>query len=781
MTDRFSPGAQRVLSCSLAFARELGHSYLGSEHILLALFEEKDSFAFKRLSLCGANAEKTKNLLIQSVGKGTRSADCVTDVTPSARKIIESSAANAEKRYSENISTDDIFYALISEKSSTAMRLLSLQGCRTSELSKDICENKVVQEPNDFAKKKIKKSDERLPGLMRFAKNISEEAENASFDPLIGREKEINRILQILARRSKNNPCLIGDPGVGKTAIIEGLALRIAEGRLPECLRELRIYSLDLPSMIAGAKYRGDFEERLKQVMDEVSRNPNIVLFIDELHTVIGAGSAEGAIDAANIIKPALARGRIKLIGATTLTEYRKHIEKDPAFERRFQVVNVSEPTPKETFSILCGLREKYEKHHNIVIEDSAIRAAVELSDLYINDRFFPDKAIDLLDESAARVSISEHMDLRICENSREVLRMAFGDGYSRSQSGVSLEVREKGSSVLADVDIAETLTQWTGIPINKIREKDMRDLFSLESRLSSRIVGQECAIKKICSAIRRSQTGVRDRSRPVGSFIFAGPTGVGKTALAKALASELFDRPDALIRLDMSEYSEAHSVSRIIGSPPGYVGFGDGGQLTERVRRNPHCVILFDELEKAHRDVFELLLQIMDDGFLSDSCGRRVNFRSSVIIMTTNLCADISKRSGRSLGFVQGEGDAETLIYSELRKVFSPEFLSRPDALLLFSPLTRAELEKICKMRLDILSKRLAENGTDILFEDSCAHFIVSGLKAEGGARGIARDISEKIEDPLSLFLLSDGISKSTGIRALVSNGEILFEHRKA
>ena len=778
MTDRFSLGAQRVLSGALAFAREFGHSYLGSEHILLALFEEKESIAYKRLTLCGASAEKTKNHLMQNIGKGERSADCVTDVTPNARKIIESSAASAEKRFSDEISSDDLFYALINEKNTGAMRLLSIQGCKIGELSKDLYEARIAQESTDFSKKKNKKSEERMPGLMRFAKNISEEAESSSFDPLIGRENEICRIMQILARRTKNNPCLVGDPGVGKTAIVEGLARRIAQGQVPDMLKDLRIYSLDLPSMIAGAKYRGDFEERLKQVIDEVSRNRSVVLFIDELHTVIGAGSAEGAIDAANIIKPALARGKIKLIGATTLEEYRKHIEKDPAFERRFQIVSVREPSVDETISILTGLREKYENHHRLKIEDSAIRAAAELSGLYINDRFFPDKAIDLIDESAARVSIQDSSSEDVLKNSREVLKMAFGKSSSSGHSAISLGVRELSSrSVLTEEDITETLTEWTGIPIKRLCENEYHKLSSLESQLKKQVIGQDVVIEKICSTIRRSKIGMQDNTRPIGSFIFAGPTGVGKTELAKALSNALYGSSGALVRLDMSEYSEPHSISRLIGSPPGYVGFGDGGQLTEKVRRNPHCRVLFDEIEKAHRDVFQLLLQILDEGSLNDSCGRKVNFKSTIIILTTNLGAQISQKGNRSLGFLQNSSDTDSLVYEALRGVFSPEFLSRPDAVLLFSALSQNDLRIICEKRLEDLRKRLAHTGIDITFENSCSDLIVSLLKKENGARDVRKKIIYSVEDPLSLFIISDKYTSGNRIRAFAYGDKISFD----
>ncbi|MBP3333809.1 MAG: ATP-dependent Clp protease ATP-binding subunit [Clostridia bacterium] len=782
MVDRFSVSAQRVLSNSLAFARELGHTYIGTEHILLAILNEKSSLAYKFLSSLGIKEEKTRQLIVEFAGKGERSADCVSDMTPLTKEVIEQSARIAEKEGESEVTTEIILFAIANTKSSTAVKLLSSQGCKVSDLCRILEEKRQsVSESSAPQAKKVRRFEERMPNLERFARNITLEAEQKAFDPVIGREAETERIMRILIRRTKNNPCLIGEPGVGKTAIVEGLASLIAEGNAPEQLDGVQIFALDLPSMLAGAKYRGDFEERMKLVTDEASRNPSIILFIDEIHTIIGAGSAEGAIDAANIIKPALARGKIKMIGATTLEEYRKHIEKDSAFERRFQPVTISEPSIEDSMRILYGLREKYEAHHKIKISDSAIEAAVKLSSTYINDRFLPDKAIDLIDESLARVQIEIKKERSIQKESEKVLRLAF------CESAQSYDTQRSASSFLKSVssdddvraiekeDIARTVAEWTGIPLSKLDSENR--ILNLESVLKSRIFGQDEAIDKVVSALQRAKTCVRDISRPIATFLFTGPSGVGKTELAKALASALYNSESSLIRLDMSEYSEAHSISRIIGSPPGYVGYDDGGQLTEKVRRNPHHIILFDEIEKAHRNIFDLLLQVMDEGLLCDSRGRKVSFRNTVIIMTSNVGAQSGSSVQSRLGFIPSVSEQGKYVEGKLREVFSSEFLSRPDEIVIFRSLDYDSIFKISEKMLNELSSRIYENESiSVSFDQSVARHIADIIRCEKSARDIRRAIISKVEGPLSLFMLTKGVSQCEHIRALCENGDILF-----
>lgn len=781
MTDRFSLSAQKILGLSLAISRELGHTYVGSEHFLLAFLCDKNSRYAKILIGAGADFEKTRELVIERTGKGERSADCVNEISPSARRILENASDLAKKDRENEVGADLLFSSLIREKGCSAHSLLSFQGCKVSELH-SLCEGVFHAEYSESPKnaKKSRKGDEKLHTLQKYAQNISSITKSGEFDPLIGRDSEIERVIGILMRRTKNNPCLIGDPGVGKTAIVEELARRIAEGCVPDELCDVQIYSLDLPSMLAGAKYRGDFEERMKLVIEEVSKNPSVILFIDELHTLIGAGSAEGAIDAANIIKPALARSKIKIIGATTIEEYRRHIEKDAALERRFQSVSIREPSVEESIEILKGLRQKYEAHHGLTISDSAIEASVKLSYAYISDRFLPDKAIDLLDESAARVKINARYGSCAARDCQSVLRLALGEGADAFKSSVGTALLSPTEACVGENDVAKTLTEWTGIPVKKLGSDEQIHLINLEKSLKEKIIGQDEALRKVCSAIRRSKTGVRDPSRPLASFIFTGPSGVGKTSLAKALASELYGSEKALIRLDMSEYCEPNSISRLIGSPPGYIGYDDAGQLTERVRRNPHHIILFDELEKAHRDVFELLLQIMDEGELSDSHGRRVSFRNSVIIMTSNVGADLSVSGGRA-GFISvGNTETDSLVKDKLKEVFSPEFLGRPDEIILFRELDRSSLLKICETMLIGLRKRLRESGTAFEFSGDVCKMIAESCGAHSGARDVRRSVSRLLETPLSLFLLSEGFEDSDVICAFIDEGRLRLVKEK-
>lgn len=778
MTDRFSLPAQKILGLSLALARELGHTYIGSEHLLLAFLCDGTSQYTKVLVGAGANFEKTKELIIERTGRGERSADCVSEISPSAKRILENSSAAAKKEGAVEVGADMLFCALMKEKGCTAHSLLSFQGCKMSEIyqaSESVSYPEYTE--NTKSAKKGRKIDDKLPSLQKFAQNISSVTKCGEFDPLIGREQEIDRVMRILMRRTKNNPCLIGDPGVGKTAIVEGLARRIAEGNVPSELSDMQIYSLDLPSMLAGAKYRGDFEERMKLVIEEASKNPSVILFIDELHTIIGAGAAEGAIDAANIIKPALARSKIKIIGATTLEEYRRHIEKDAAFERRFQSVNVREPNTQESISILKGLRKNYEAYHGVTISDEAIEAAVKLSYTYISDRFLPDKAIDLMDESAARVKINACYRSHDTYDSQSVLRLAMGEKILVGGS-IGTAVLSRGDNLyVSEHDIASTLTEWTGIPTHKLSSDDEFRLINLESALKMRVIGQNDALRRVCSAIRRSKTGVRDPSRPLASFIFTGPSGVGKTSLAKALAYELYGNEKALIRLDMSEYCEPNSVSRLIGSPPGYIGYDDAGQLSEKVRRNPHHIVLFDEIEKAHRDVFDLLLQIMDEGELCDSHGRKINFRNTIIIMTSNVGAELLLSSTGKAGFLTGENiSSEDRVYGKLKEVFSPEFLGRPDDIILFRSLDHHSVLEIGKKMLDEFKSRLCENGFDIEFSEDIYRYIAESCIGRSGAREIRRSIATLVETPLSLFMLSEKICNGDVIRAYIDGKTVRF-----
>ena len=787
MVDRFSPSAQRILNNSLAFARELGHSYIGTEHILLAMLNYKSSPVSRILTSHGASEEKTYQKITDLVGKGERSADCVSDMTPITRSVIAEAAKIAEKEGEGEVSDIIILLALIKAKNATAVKLLSSQGCKVNELCREL-EVKVKQsgaEHNSSQTKRSLKTEERLPNLEKFARNLTAEAVKSSFDPVIGRESETARIMRILIRRTKNNPCLIGEPGVGKTAIVEGLAQMIAEGNVPSELSDIQIFSLDLPSMLAGAKYRGDFEERMKLVIDEVSKRPNIILFIDELHTIIGAGSAEGAIDAANILKPALARGKIKLIGATTLDEYRKHIEKDSAFERRFQSVNISEPSSTEAIRILRGIREKYESHHKIRISDSAIKEAVKLSERYITDRFLPDKAIDLIDESLARVKIERQnaefdrqriLNLAFCESGRQI-----GNTDSPVSILDKIDCENDYTDTVSADDIIKTLSEWTGIPLSVLGKENENTDTSLEEIIKSRIFGQDDAIKKVADVIRRSRTCLRDLSKPIASLLFTGPTGVGKTEFAKALAEALYGSEDALIRLDMSEYCEAHSISRLIGSPPGYIGYDDGGQLCEKVRRNPHHIILFDEIEKAHRDIFNLMLQIMDEGILCDSRGRKISFKNTVIIMTSNIASLAKGSSSNPLGFVANGFNDNTYVTDKLREVFSSEFLSRPDEIIVFKPLNRDTILKISENMLKKLEKRISSNeNIAVRFDDSVAQHIADYAKCENGARDVRRAIITEVESPLSLLLLEKRVSPSELVLMSFKNGNILFERQE-
>ena len=811
MANKFTPKAQYALNVALSSASDLGHSYIGSEHLLLGLISTPDSAAAKILLGRGVKLEGVKKTIIEISGIGSPDIVSPSDMTPRTKKIIEGSAYESMKLGQSYIGTEHLLLSLISDRDSVAVRIIESLGISPADIKSDV-ETYVDSSP---AKKEIssKKGSDRQShaeksAVKSFGRSLVELARLGKIDPIIGRDKETERVIQILSRRQKNNPCLIGEPGVGKTAVVEGLAQRISDGDVPDILRDKNVVTLDLASMIAGAKYRGEFEERLKSILAEAQKDPDLIIFIDEIHTIIGAGAAEGAIDAANIIKPALARGELQVIGATTIDEYRRHIEKDAALERRFQSVTVGEPSKAETKQILLGLRSKYESHHKLSISDEAIDAAISLSVRYINDRFLPDKAIDLIDEAAARLRLKiftsppEHREM---ENELRQLENQKAEAITEQNFEVAASLRDRERELkeryrkakdewesrknlenltLYESDIADVVTGWTGIPVSALLESEGERLLRLEETLKERVIGQDAAAAAISSAIRRSRTGLSDPARPIGSFIFAGQTGVGKTELCRALAEALFGSDDAMIRLDMSEYMEKHAISKLIGSPPGYVGYDDGGFLTEKVRRKPYSIILLDEIEKAHPDIFNLLLQILDDGILTDSQGRRVDFKNSIIIMTTNLGA---KRHGEvaRLGFAAGgtAGEYDNMrqrVEDELRRAFRPELLNRIDDIIVFNQLSERDLEKIASLMLSNVADRIENTGVLIEFDENVSSTVVkqSGDR-EYGARPLRRTIKNLVEIPYSVAILEGKFKKGDFIRGYAEGGRVIFEKK--
>ncbi len=814
MSNKFTQKAQNSLNHALNIARELGHTYIGSEHILLGILAEADSIASRLLLTRGADPKKLRRTVIDISGVGSHSQVTPSDMTPRAKKIIEASAAESVRSGNAYIGTEHILYALLSEKDCVAVRLLEADGIPASEVICDL--NSFISASAGRSEKKDAKqegkanADDKLkikgaPMLSAHGRDLTAAAREGRLDPLIGREKETERLIQILSRRTKNNPCLIGEPGVGKTAVVEGLAQRIVARRVPESLSGRRIVTLNIPSMIAGAKYRGEFEDRMKTVMEEVEKNPDIILFIDEIHIIIGAGAAEGAVDAANIIKPALARGQMQVIGATTISEYRARIERDSALERRFQSVYVSEPTEEEALQILTGLREKYEEHHGLCISDEALSSAVSFSVRYIPDRFLPDKAIDLVDEAASKVRIigsASHTGLSAIESELAELSREKERAVECQNFELAADVRDRETALrrrlseeqlqadsfdckrklsVSRAHIADVVTEWTGIPVSSILEDENRRLLSLEKNLYRRIVGQEEAISAVSLAIRRGRIGFKNPKRPIGSFIFIGRTGVGKTELSAALAAEIFGSEKALIRLDMSEYMEKHSVSRLIGSPPGYVGYEDGGQLTEKIRRRPYAVVLFDEIEKAHPDVFNLLLQILEDGSLTDSQGRRADFSNSIIIMTSNAGAAEGKRV---LGFsdahdtkAKRQAERDEML-SALKASFRPEFLNRVDDIIVFRSLEPSDIERIAKNMLSEISMRAKGLELELSFSEEVSEYLSTlGDSQSFGARQLRRDITRLIENPLSEEFLAGNIKRDSRVLATVLDDEIIFK----
>ena len=791
----FTDKANEALNHAINSAQIMGHTYVGSEHILLGLCKVGSGVAFGILTRHGITAQKLEDIMTLKIGAGNPTRLSPEYFTPRAKRVLEVAVSGCNNLGKTSVGTEHILIAILSEASGYATRFLKEMGADITELTKEAFEASGIDlnEPvanNGGSRDKTTKTET----LSKFGLDLTKEAKEGKIDPVIGREQEITRVIQILCRRTKNNPCLIGEPGVGKTAIAEGLAVKIASGDIPEILKDKKVISLDLTGMVAGTKYRGDFEERIKAAIDEVKKATDIILFIDEVHTLIGAGSAEGSTDAANILKPSLARGELQIIGATTTSEYRKNIEKDAALERRFQPVTVGEPSEHDTIEILNGLKDKYEAHHNVKITDSAIKAAVELSARYITDRFLPDKAIDLIDEAGSKIRLSaftqpdflreieEQMQKNDDDKNTAIEEQDFEMAARLRDAGKKLkeEYEDKkknwketnlSAATVTEETIAEIVSQWTGVPVESLTEEESQRLLRLEDELHKRVIGQNEAVTAVAKAIRRGRVGLKDSGRPIGSFIFLGPTGVGKTELCKALASAMFGRESAMIRLDMSEYMEKHTVSRMVGSPPGYVGFDEGGQLTEKVRRNPYSVVLFDEIEKAHPDVFNLLLQILDDGILTDSQGRKVDFKNTVIIMTSNIGARLITDKKQAFGFSDVSPDAEhkdikEKVMAELKKAFRPEFLNRVDDTIVFTKLSKEEIGKIAGNMLSSLAKRLEKIGITATFDDSVKEKMAEvGFDDVYGARPLRRAIQTKIEDALSEKLLSGEIKAGDNI----------------
>lgn len=809
----FTEKANKALNLAIESAEEMRHNYVGTEHILYGLVKEGSGVAATALNECGV-AEDALREKLESIN-GTMSLVELTpdDFTPRTKRVLRAAVIISSKTGYTYVGTEHLLLAILSESDSYAVAFLEELGVSVERLAQAV--SKGMQGGADdgfggFENESAPNSSQKGgSALDKFGRDLTQAAKNGEIDPVIGREKEIQRVIQILSRRTKNNPVLIGEPGVGKTAVAEGLALEIAKGNVPEILKDKRVVSLDLTGMVAGAKYRGDFEERIKAAIDEVKKSKNTILFIDELHTIVGAGAAEGSADAANILKPSLARGDFQVIGATTLNEYRKYIEKDAALERRFQPVKVGEPTPEQAVQILKGLRDSYEAHHKVKITDEAINAAVTLSSRYIADRYLPDKAIDLIDEGASKVRLAsltspdnvKELEDEIADYEKEKASAINEQDFERAarlrdeqkelqtkldDAKKKWQEQQKGNSgeVTAE-DIAKIVSEWTGIPVVQLTKEESERLLNMENVLHERVIGQSEAVTAIAKAIRRGRVGLKDPKRPVGSFIFLGPTGVGKTELCKALAEAMFGDENAMLRLDMSEYMEKHTVSKLIGSPPGYVGFEEGGQLTEKVRRKPYSVVLFDEIEKAHPDVFNMLLQILEDGRLTDSQGRTVDFKNTIIIMTSNVGARLITEKQSSLGFNPENENAEEsekkdikeLVTGELRKVFRPEFLNRVDDIIVFNKLNKDEIKQIAVKMLKTLENRLDKMNIKISFTDNAISEIADkGFDENYGARPLRRAIQNEIEDPLSEQMLEGKVKDGAVVTCDFADGQFTF-----
>lgn len=816
MQTAYTAKAKKAIDIATRISKSLHHSYIGTEHILLGLLKEGTGVASQVLADNGVEYDKVLELIEELIAPGNAVAVLEDGLSTRAAHVLEVSKAEAARFHSEKIGTEHLLIAMIKETECVASRLLNTLSVNVQKMYVDTLiamGEDVSQYKDEFQNGKPgkRKNAEGTPSLDQFSRDLTELARDGKLDPVVGRETEIDRVIQILSRRSKNNPCLIGEPGVGKTAIVEGIAERIMGGMVPDTVLGKRVVSLDLSGIVAGSKYRGEFEERIKKVLAEVAKAGNVLLFIDEIHTIIGAGGAEGAIDASNILKPALARGEVQVIGATTIEEYRKYIEKDAALERRFQPVVVEEPTEEEAISILKGLRGQYESHHHVTITDEAVEAAVRLSARYINDRFLPDKAIDLMDEAAAKVRLHvggdprEAAELRreIAE-SQETLEQALSGGdleAAREAQTKRQELEEKLEKLNAKAkqggrrhhqtvgedEIADVVSGWTKIPVKKLTEGEAARLKKLEAALHKRVIGQEEAVSAVAKAVRRGRVGLKDPKRPIGSFLFLGPTGVGKTEISKALAEAVFGQEQAMIRVDMSEYMEKHSVSKMIGSPPGYVGHEDGGQLSEKVRRNPYAVILFDEIEKAHPDVFNILLQVLDDGHITDSQGRKVDFKNTIIIMTSNAGAQAIVEP-KKLGFASGNDEKQNYermkgsVMEEVRRIFKPEFLNRIDETIVFRALNKDDMKQIVGLMTKELAKRCeTQLGITLVVRDAAKQYIVDkAYDPKYGARPLRRKIQDEIEDPLAEKLLDGSIRWGDEVIVTTKKNAIFLEPKK-
>lgn len=820
MTYKFTNSAQRAIEIANDVAIEMGHNYIGTEHILYGLVKEETGVASKVLQNQKIEPEAVLQEIEELIGKEEQAKVEVAGFTPRTKRVIENAFREARKLGSDYIGTEHILIGIMREGDSVAVRIMLNLGANPSKLYNEIV--KVINEDENIQGQAENKTVKNKQGsynqtqtLNQFGTDLTKQAEEGKLDPIVGRKDEIERVIQILSRRTKNNPCLIGEPGVGKTAVVEGLAEKIIQEDVPEMLKNKRVVTIDLSSMVAGAKYRGDFEERIKKCLNEVKKAGDVILFIDEIHTIVGAGSAEGAIDAANILKPLLARGEIQLIGATTLNEYRKYIEKDAALERRFSPVTVNEPNIEDTIQILKGIRDKYEAHHNVKITDEAIKASVNLSVRYITDRFLPDKAIDLIDEAASKVRMRTYTQpnsLKELEQTIEVTKQEKEEAIRTQDFEKAASLRDKERNLreklekeqekwkdkntkkvteITEEEIAEVIANWTKIPVKKLTQNENEKLKNLEQTLHKRVIGQEEAISAVSKAIRRGRVGLKDPKRPIGSFLFLGPTGVGKTELSKALAEALFGDENAMVRIDMSEYMEPHSISKLIGSPPGYVGFDDGGQLTEKVRRKPYCVILFDEVEKAHPDVMNMLLQILEDGRLTDSQGRTVNFKNAVIIMTSNIGARLITEN-KKLGFAGVSSDEEKEekkkyeetkkeVLAELKKQFRPEFINRIDEIIVFHKLTDTEISSIIEIMLKEVQTRLQENNMEIKMDKSVKELIAKeGIDKAYGARPLRRTIQNFVEDKIAEAILDGEVKAGTKVKLVAKDGKVEIKQVK-
>lgn len=816
MMQRFTDDAQRVLSFAQEAALELGHDYVGTEHVLIGLIKVKNGVAAKALNELGLSAETIIEDVEEHIGRGNKKASSVY-MTPRVKHVLELAVEVANHMNHNYVGTEHILLGLLSDGGGVAVGILRNHNIRANDIVDTI---RTILGSSDSASHsgEDRKDNSSLGELADFSTDLNESAKQGKIDPVIGRDKEIARVIQILSRRTKNNPVLIGEPGVGKTAIAEGLAQRIVNGNVPEILRNKRIISLSISSMLAGAKYRGEFEERLKKAIDEVQKHDDMIIFIDEIHTLVGAGATEGAMDAANILKPALARGEFQVIGATTLDEYKKHIEKDAALERRFQPILVGEPSEEDALEILKGLRDRYEAFHKAKITDEALEAAVSLSSRYITDRFLPDKAIDVVDEAASKVRMKvfsaapdvKALETQLADVKKEKEAAVTAQEFEKAaemrdeEKRIEKEINDKKKAakensdaklIVTDEDIASVVAQWTGIPVSKIAQEESESLLHLEEELHKRVIGQDEAVVAVSKAVRRARAGLKDPKRPIGSFLFLGPTGVGKTELARALAVALFGDETAMIRLDMSEYMEKHTVSRLVGAPPGYVGYEEGGQLTDVVRRKPYSVILLDEVEKAHADFFNILLQVLDDGRLTDSQGRTVDFRNTVIIMTSNLGAKALRKDSPELGFLAAKKadrntedtngvnfkEAKKSVMDSVKRHFRPEFLNRIDEMIVFHALTSNDLKQIVTILMDTVVKRLGDMGLSLEISPAAMDLLVKeGSDFSMGARPLKRAIQRLIEDPISDLILQGNAPEGAIIKADVEDEHIVVKASK-